>query len=170
MMTLSASWTSPQVDSLDFNPNAETARPLRSVEANKQMVHTADAVACRASIGEDLSIHGEITGSEPIFIDCKFEGSIDLPADRVTVGPNGRVEATISAREIVAMGQVRGKLTASHRVEIHATGSVTGDVFADSINIQDGAFLKGAIHIRKPDVKHEAQPAPKSDALHLAQA
>jgi cytoskeletal protein CcmA (bactofilin family) len=167
---LSAPWTSPQFESSAFNPNTEPGRPLLSVSGNKPVAHPAGANPGQATVGANLVINGEITGSEPIFIDCKFEGSITLPADRVTVGPNGRVEATISAREIVAMGKVRGRLTASHRVEIHATGSVTGDVFADSISIEDGAFFKGAIHIRKPEIKLEAQTAPKSETLRLAQA
>src|SRR2546426_3668836 len=59
------------------------------------------------------------------------------------------VAANINAREIVVLGKVRGNLTASDRVDIRSDGSLTGDVVAARISIEDGAFFKGGIDIRK---------------------
>jgi len=81
------------------------------------------------------------------------EGSISLPSNRVTVGRNGVVAASINAGEIVVLGKVRGNLVASDRVDIHSEGSLTGDVVAQRISIEDGAFFKGAIDIRKAGPK-----------------
>jgi cytoskeletal protein CcmA (bactofilin family) len=47
------------------------------------------------------------------------------------------------------LGKVRGNLTASDRVDIRSDGSLTGDVVAARISIEDGAFFKGGIDIRK---------------------
>jgi cytoskeletal protein CcmA (bactofilin family) len=44
---------------------------------------------------------------------------------------------------------VRGNLTASDRVDIRSDGSLTGDVIAARISIEDGAYFKGGIDIRK---------------------
>jgi cytoskeletal protein CcmA (bactofilin family) len=63
------------------------------------------------------------------------------------------VAANINAREIVVLGKVRGNLTASDRVDIRNDGSLTGDVIAARISIEDGAFFKGGIDIRKPGQK-----------------
>jgi cytoskeletal protein CcmA (bactofilin family) len=71
----------------------------------------------------------------------------------VTVGRNGVVSANINAREIVVLGKVRGNLTASDRVDIRSDGSLTGDVVAARISIEDGAFFKGGIDIRKAGQK-----------------
>jgi len=49
----------------------------------------------------------------------------------------------------VVLGKVRGNLTASDRVDIRSDGSLTGDVVAARISIEDGAFFKGGIDIRK---------------------
>ena len=65
----------------------------------------------QATIGKGLFIKGEINGSESLFIDGKVEGSISLPGNRVTVGRNGQVSASITAREIVVLGKVRGNVT-----------------------------------------------------------
>ena len=103
----------------------------------------------QATIGKSLVIKGEVTGSESLYIDGRVEGSINLAGNRVTIGRNGVVAANISAREIVVLGKVRGNLTASDRVDIRSDGSLTGDVVAARISIEDGAFFKGGIDIRK---------------------
>ena len=104
---------------------------------------------------------GEITGTESLFIDGKVEGSISLPGNRVTVGRNGQVAASITAREIVVLGKVRGNVSASDRVDIRAEGALTGDVAAARISIEDGAFFKGGIDIRKPEA---TKPGPGGSA------
>ena len=95
-------------------------------------------------------IKGEVTGSESLYIDGRVEGSINLPGNRVTVGRNGVVAANVTGREIVVQGKVRGNMTASDRVDIRNEGSLTGDVVAQRISIEDGAYFKGGIDIRKP--------------------
>jgi cytoskeletal protein CcmA (bactofilin family) len=80
----------------------------------------------------------------------------------VTVGRNGQVASTITAREIVILGKVRGNVAASDRVDIRAEGALTGDVNAARISIEDGAFFKGGIDIKKADGKPAAAAAPES--------
>ena len=114
----------------------------------------------QATIGKSLVVKGEISGSESLYIDGKVEGSINLPGNRVTVGRNGQVAATIMAREIVVLGKIRGNCQASDRVDIRAEGSLTGDVIAARISIEDGAFFKGGIDIRKPGTDAKNAPVP----------
>jgi cytoskeletal protein CcmA (bactofilin family) len=116
----------------------------------------------QATIGKSLVIKGEVTGSESLYIDGRVEGSINLSGNRVTVGRNGVVAANINAREIVVLGKVRGNLTASDRVDIRSDGSLTGDVVAARISIEDGAFFKGGIDIRKAGGKPEEVKASSS--------
>ena len=138
---------------------AEPERPVMSTPSAPAMSASEPAPAPRpvttttadqATIGKSLVIKGEVTGSESLYIDGRVEGSINLAGNRVTVGRNGVVAANINAREIVVLGKVRGNLTASDRVDIRSDGSLTGDVIAARISIEDGAFFKGGIDIRKP--------------------
>jgi len=122
---------------------------------------TTTTTSDQATIGKSLVIKGEVTGSESLYIDGRVEGSINLSGNRVTIGRNGVVAANISAREIVVLGKVRGNLTASDRVDIRSDGSLTGDVVAARISIEDGAFFKGGIDIRKAGTagaKTDAKP------------
>jgi cytoskeletal protein CcmA (bactofilin family) len=102
------------------------------------------------TIGKSITIRGEVSGSQSLYIEGKIEGAINLPGNRVTIGRNGEVAANIQASEIVVLGKVRGNCQATDRVDIRSEGSLTGDVIAGRISIEDGAFFKGGIAIRKP--------------------
>ncbi len=141
---------------------AEPERPTTSIPTPPPMASEPAAprpavttTSDQATIGKSLVIKGEVTGSESLYIDGRVEGSINLSGNRVTVGRNGVVAANINAREIVVLGKVRGNLTASDRVDIRSDGSLTGDVVAARISIEDGAFFKGGIDIRKAGGKAE---------------
>jgi cytoskeletal protein CcmA (bactofilin family) len=113
-----------------------------------------------STIGKTIVIKGEITASEPLYIYGHVDGSIRAPEQRVTIGREGKVNADISAHEVVIMGDVCGNLDSSHRVEIHRDGSLTGDLSTDCICIEEGAVLQGAIDIRKPNEKDKAETSP----------
>ena len=130
-------------------PNAPAAMSSEPVMAPRPATSSTTTTADQATIGKSLVIKGEVTGSESLYIDGRVEGSISLAGNRVTIGRNGVVAANINAREIVVLGKVRGNITASDRVDIRSDGSLTGDVIAARISIEDGAYFKGGIDIRK---------------------
>jgi cytoskeletal protein CcmA (bactofilin family) len=156
-------WKPSQSGSITPTPTPEPSRPTPPTPAFEPAARASASTGDQATIGKGLFIKGEITGSESLFIDGKVEGSINLNGNRVTVGRNGQVSANITAREIVVLGKVRGNMSASDRVDIRAEGSLSGDVAAARISIEDGAFFKGGIDIRKPEGKPGA-PAPTIQA------
>jgi cytoskeletal protein CcmA (bactofilin family) len=143
--------STPSTPAMMANEPAVTPRPVTA---------TTTTTADQATIGKSLVIKGEVTGSESLYIDGRVEGSISLAGNRVTIGRNGVVAANINAREIVVLGKVRGNLTASDRVDIRSDGSLTGDVVAARISIEDGAFFKGGIDIRKGGTPAQNQSKP----------
>ena len=146
-------WKPSQPGNTNLTPTPEPPRPAPPAPAFEPPGRTPPPTGDQATIGKGLFIKGEITGSESLFVDGKVEGSITLPGNRVTVGRNGQVAANITAREIVVLGKVRGNVAASDRVDIRAEGALPGDVAAARISIEDGAFFKGGIDIRKPEAK-----------------
>ena len=168
---MSAMWKPTQNGPNNPTPTPEPARPVAPapVYENTPSRPAAAASGEQATIGTGLSIKGEINGSESLYIDGKVEGSVNLPGNRVTVGRNGQVAASITAREIVVLGNVRGNVTATDRVDIRAEGSLSGDVAAARISIEDGAFFKGGIDIRKPEGKQAAVVAPTPEPVKVGQ-
>jgi cytoskeletal protein CcmA (bactofilin family) len=150
-------------------PTPEPARPQPPAGTGFDATRTAAAAGTsaageQATIGKSLVVKGELSGSESLYVDGKVEGAINLPGNRVTVGRNGQVAANIMAREIVVLGKVRGNCQASDRVDIRSEGSLTGDVVAARISIEDGAFFKGGIDIRKPGTDAKAGGASSSSS------
>src|SRR5207302_1624474 len=151
-------------------PTPTSSAVSEAPTVTRPVISTTTTTADQATIGKSLVIKGEVTGSESLYIDGRVEGSINLSGNRVTVGRNGVVSANINAREIVVLGKVRGNLTASDRVDIRSDGSLTGDVVAARISIEDGAFFKGGIDIRKAGQKPNGEDIKGAASAEIATA
>ena len=110
-----------------------------------------------AVIGKSVVIKGEVSGSESLYIEGRVEGVITLPGNRVTVGRNGQVAASVTAREVTVQGRIVGNVDVTERLNVRSEGSLTGDVIAHRIMVEDGAFFKG-----KVDIRNSAQPVQKA--------
>jgi cytoskeletal protein CcmA (bactofilin family) len=93
-------------------------------------------------IGSKTTFKGEITGDEDILIEGRVEGQVRISRD-LRVGPTGVVKATIDAQSVVVSGEVIGDCSAVSRVEIQASGKLTGNIRAPKIVIAEGAMFKG---------------------------
>lgn len=115
-----------------------------------------------ATIGKSVVVKGELSGSEDLFVDGEVEGSISLRGQSLTVGPNGRVRANLEARNVVVHGRVDGNVTASDRVDLRKSASLTGDISTARVAIEDGAYFKGTIDIQKPEPAARVEPKPQA--------
>ena len=125
--------------------NAAAAPSVPAKEAPKP----ADVRADVGHIGKSVVIHGELSGSEDLYLDGEVEGDINLRDHKLVIGPNGKIKASIAARDVVLHGRVTGNISATERVELKRSCSLTGDVSTQRIVIEDGAFFKGAIDIKE---------------------
>jgi cytoskeletal protein CcmA (bactofilin family) len=96
-------------------------------------------------------IRGEISSREDLTIDGEIDGSVELQEHRLTVGPHGKLEASVKAREVVVLGTVHGNVEASDKIEIRKDAKLVGDIKTARIVIEDGAYFKGSIDIAKVD-------------------
>ena len=101
-------------------------------------------------LGKSVVIKGELSGSEDLTLYGQMEGSIKLPDHTLTIGPHADIKAQVSARSVVIMGAVTGNVTAGERVEIGATGSVTGDISSPRLAIADGGCFRGRAEMPVP--------------------
>lgn len=109
-----------------------------------------------ARLSKSIKVKGEIRGSGDLYIDGEVEGTIDLQGNSVTIGPDGRVQADVSARELSVLGRVQGKVNVSEKAVIRSTGTVEGELRTARISIEDGAVLHATVDVVKP----EERPAP----------
>ena len=103
---------------------------------------TAAKPAGPCVIGTKTTVKGEISGDEEILVEGTVEGQIKINKD-LRVGPGGVVKATVDAQSVVVSGELIGDCHAAHRVEIQATGRLTGNIRAPRVVIAEGAVFKG---------------------------
>lgn len=100
-----------------------------------------------AQIGKGMTVRGDIHSQEDLYVDGEIEGKIELEQHVLTVGPAGKVDASIRAGEVVISGTVTGNIEAVHKIIIHKDAKLTGDIKTAGISIEDGAYFKGSIDI-----------------------
>jgi len=111
------------------------------------------------NIGKSVVIKGELSGSEDLTIEGHVEGKIELKDNVLTIGPNGRIKASVFSKAVIVLGEVNGNITASEKVDIRDGGSVDGDIISPKVAIAEGAHFRGAVDMqRKPG---QTQPAAK---------
>jgi len=105
------------------------------------------------NIGKSVIIKGELSGSEDLTIEGQVDGKIELKQNILTIGPNGKIKASVFAKAVVVQGEVHGNITATERVDIRDNGSVDGDLSAPRVAIADGAHFRGSIDMQKGGMK-----------------
>jgi cytoskeletal protein CcmA (bactofilin family) len=96
-------------------------------------------------IGTNISIDGEITGTDSITVLGTVRGRMNVK-DQLTIPPGGRVEADVEAGSVEIAGIIEGNVAVSDKLEIKSGGLLVGDVKAPRVLIADGATFKGSIN------------------------
>jgi len=91
-------------------------------------------------IGADLVIHGSLTSKGEVQIEGEVQG--DINATHVVVGERARITGSILAEEVVVRGHVLGSVR-GRRVMLQSSCHVEGDVFHQSLAIEQGAYFEG---------------------------
>ncbi len=139
-------------------PTPDSGLPLRDTRRVETAKPAESFRADVGHIGKSVMVKGELSGSEDLYLDGEVEGSINLRDHSLTIGPNGRIRATIHARELIVHGKIDGNVEGTERVELKKSSSLVGDVLSQRIVIEDGAFFKGSINTPK-EAKTEPRKA-----------
>jgi cytoskeletal protein CcmA (bactofilin family) len=104
-----------------------------------------------AVLGKSVVVKGQIYSREDLTIDGEVEGTVECQEHRLTVGPNGKVRASVKAREVVVLGMIHGDVETSDKIDIRKDAKLVGDIKTARIGIEDGAYFKGNIDIVRPE-------------------
>jgi len=145
-----------------YAPPPEAPRPAPRNEPARPPANTA-------AIGASMYIRGDIRTGEELLVDGEVEGTLQSDS-LLTVGPNGKVQANVKARELVVYGSLRGNAEVAGKIAIRLQGSLIGDIKAAGISIDDGAYFKGSIDIVRPEPKMASKPVKTEPAVAHAAA
>jgi cytoskeletal protein CcmA (bactofilin family) len=152
----------------EYPPKSPAAQPAPAsqikenapMSTNPAPSHHAPDSRGPAVIGKSVMIKGQIFSREDLTIDGEIDGSVELHEHRLTVGPNGKLQAGVKAREVVVLGTIHGNVEASDKIDIRKDAKLVGDIKTARIVIEDGAYFKGSIDIARPEAAAARTPAP----------
>ncbi len=127
------------------------SRPTESFDAPR----TGNAV-----LGKSVVVKGQILSREDLTIDGEVEGTVEMQEHRLTIGPNGKVRASVKAREVIVLGTLHGNVETGDRIDIRKEAKLVGDIRTARIVIEDGAYFKGNVDIVRAEVPRSAAAAP----------
>lgn len=93
-----------------------------------------------STIGEDLQITGNVSSKGEIHLDGEVIGDVSCVA--LVLGESGKLEGNVIADDVVIRGRLVGSIRAL-RVTLQAMSHVEGDVYHQSIALEQGAFFEG---------------------------
>jgi cytoskeletal protein CcmA (bactofilin family) len=130
------------VTKLGERPSGESKSPF----TERPATYAAKAPSPAASkmvpsiIGEDLTITGNVSSKGEIQVDGEIQGDIDCGS--LLLGDKSQVAGNVVAEDVVVRGHVTGSIRGL-RVTLQAQSHVEGDIFHQSLAIEQGAYFEG---------------------------
>ncbi len=91
-------------------------------------------------IGADLVIKGNLTSKGEVQIEGEVQG--DIYGTHIVIGERARVTGGVIAEECVIRGHLLGTVR-GRRVLLQSTSHVEGDIYHQTMAIEQGAFFEG---------------------------
>ncbi|WP_421739140.1 bactofilin family protein [Caulobacter sp.] len=109
-------------------------------------------------IAQGVTIKGDVVGDGELHLDCVVLG--DIRVGKLILGPNSRVEGSVTAQVIEIHGNVLGSITAQ-AVRLYGTAKVDGDITHEQLAMESGAEFQGrSLKFQRQAPTPAAAPAP----------
>jgi cytoskeletal protein CcmA (bactofilin family) len=95
-----------------------------------------------STLSSDLQFDGNISGGGDLQIDGAIKG--DVRVGRLIVGETGAVDGNVSGDYVEIRGRVVGAISGK-QVKLIATAYVDGDITAEQMSIDIGAYFQGRV-------------------------
>jgi cytoskeletal protein CcmA (bactofilin family) len=129
------------------------APPQTSERKPPVTVSAQQPVGFETVLGANSVVEGHLRSTANVRLDGTFTGTLEITGN-VLVGETARITADVNARNISIAGAVRGNVSGK-KVQILRTGRVWGDIHAQALTTEEGAFLDGKITMTRPDITGE---------------
>ncbi len=120
---------------------------MKKSETNEDLV-VLDTNTITTLIGKDAVISGNLETNASIRIDGKVTASVKC-GGVVVVTKDAVVEGNVMAESIIIAGEVKGNIYIKDKVNIEASGRVTGDIYTNRFVIDENAVFAGKCNTNK---------------------
>ena len=117
-----------------------------------------------AFLGKNSSYEGKMGFEGMARLDGKFDGEI-FSGDMLIIGETATVNAEINVSTLVIDGKVSGNVSATGKIEIHATGKLYGNITTPTLVIEEGGLFDGTCKMEKEvEAKKKVTPFKEREA------
>lgn len=99
-------------------------------------------------VGENTVIEGNISTKGTLRVDGKVNGNLQVEGD-IVLGEKSKITGEINTQNIVVGGVIIGNVKASSSARLTPTGRVEGDLFVESLVVDEGAQFEGKCNMTK---------------------
>lgn len=100
-------------------------------------------------IGEDTILQSsKLETQSSVQVNGQFIGDIEVKSSLV-VGQSGKVKGNIKAAFVLAAGEIEGNIDVSQQIHLTNTCRIIGDIYCQSIVIDEGAYLAGVCKMKE---------------------
>lgn len=153
----------------DRNPNEDLRRPgaqpvapshVREIPTSPPAPQPVEAAGQSdlTFVAREDQFEGSIAAHRAVRVLGQVKGKIDAPS--VTIEEGAKVEADITADEVVVAGQYTGNMTCRQRLEVRPSGQISGKLATLRLMLHEGAAMDGEIHMLP-----QPQPAPQEQTV-----
>jgi cytoskeletal protein CcmA (bactofilin family) len=123
------------------------------------MMFNRKADRLKLILGESSKITGDVEALGTIIVDGTIIGH--MTAEKIILGEKAYVKGNVAANSVIIGGKIDGHLKGKERVELRATGRVTGDITTNRLAIMEGAVFNGMSYMDQMDQlgQEEKKPA-----------
>lgn len=116
-------------------------------------------------IEKGVRFEGTLHLASTFRIDGEVKGAIFSQA-KLILAENSVIEGEVHAAHVTVAGKITGKLHASERVDILATGRVAGEIHTPQLQIESGGVLDGVCYVPAISENEVAIAIPMTPALN----
>ena len=125
---------------------------------------TSSVTPAESVLAAGITIEGKIEGTGSFRVVGRFKGTVKVNGE-LTVEPGALIEGEISAESVLVAGDVRGQIVAASRVEFKDSGTLIGDVKANSVVVSAGSKMRGKMEFGWKEGEGEAGPPENGSPL-----
>jgi len=100
----------------------------------------------KTTINNSIIIDGNIQAKGHLIINGTMTGNIDIRDFNLFLGPGGKIEGEIRAKNVRIRGHMKGEIVATGTVEVTKEANFFGKITSRGISIEHGAYLKAHVN------------------------
>jgi len=129
-------------------------------DMSQPSAHVQGLTPRASTIGEELTITGNVTSKGQIHLDGQVQG--DIHCASLVLGENSRLEGNVIAEDVVIGGRLMGSVRAI-RVTLRSKSHVEGDLVHQSLAIEKGAYFEGKSGPSENPLSGETAPSNRAE-------